>query len=262
MHIFQMFLIRLPLHYFSFKNGVPKSGFTNSSPQSMQFCFWVKLSVRFARLIPNAHSQSRFGSGHSSPPPIPDPHSGAVSPSQALVLDAARQHHNTWVSDSWNAFGNPLAVHWVHFYSQCYFTVLNSQISSGSHSLSMIFVTSLVCLSSACWDEDGKGTDAPGAVASLTRPQLFSVQVVRPWLHEQKTWICVVPNLFSAHLSWIGNVCWAGQSSWCSLCHHNGFVLTPHLPWDSTYSWDGSEAQGLIWHKAWLFRANPAAFLK
>lgn len=67
------------------------------------------------------------------------------------------QHSNTWLSDSWNALSNPFAVHCVHFYYQPCFIVPNSQISSGSHSLSMIFVISLVCLSSACWDEVGKG---------------------------------------------------------------------------------------------------------
>lgn len=108
-------------------------------------------------------------------------------PSQALVLDAARQPYNTWVSDSANAFCNPFAAHWVHFYSQCCFTVPNSQISSGSHSLPVMFAASWSLSALFARMRVAKGTDAQGAVVSLSRAQLFSVQVVRPWLHEQKT---------------------------------------------------------------------------
>lgn len=64
----------------------------------------------------------------------------------------------------------------------------------------------------------------------------------------------VVPDLFSAHLS---------QSRCVELVRVMvQVVLAPHLLWGSTHSWDGSEARGLIWHKAWLFRANPSEFLK
>lgn len=127
----------------------------------MQLCFPELNSVRFAELIPSAHSQSTFRAGHSGPCLIPDPQPRALTPSKALVLDAAGQHHNTWVSDSWNAFSNPFVVHWVHFYYQHCFTVPNSQISSGSHSLSITLVASLVSLSSPCQDEDGKGHRCP-----------------------------------------------------------------------------------------------------
>lgn len=70
----------------------------------------------------------------------------------------------------------------VHFYYWVFFTVPNSQTSSGPHSLwSIMFVTSLVSPSSArCWTRMGKGKDAPRAMVSYHRPHLFSAEVVKP----------------------------------------------------------------------------------
>lgn len=141
------------------------------------------------------------------PPLTPDPQPS----SGPWCSQAALQH-------PWNAFSNPFAVHWVPFYYQRCFTVPNSQISSGSHSLSMVSVTSLVSVSSACPGEDGKGHRCPRSpglpdqTSTLLSPSYKA-------LHEKKSCICVVPNLFSAHFSWSRHICWTCQSALCRSCH-------------------------------------------
>lgn len=229
----------------------------------MQFCFPELNSLWDLQSWSPVHTASlHLEQGTGVPLSSLTPSAELSPPSQALVLDAARQPYNTWVSDSANAFCNPFAAHWVHFYSQCCFTVPNSQISSGSHSLPVMFAASWSLSALFARMRVAKGTDAQGAVVSLSRAQLFSVQVVRPWLHEQKNWICVLPDFFPAHLSRSRHVPWTCQSARCSSCQRDTFVLTPHLLRESTYSWDGSEGRCLICHKAWLFRVNPSEFFK
>lgn len=168
---------------------------------------WVKLSARFAKLIPRAHSQSTFGAGHSNRPLIPDPQPRAVTPQPSSA---------PWCSTPTPGFqtlGMPSAIHLL--FTASIFTTnpaLLSQIHKYPQGLTVcLWFLQLPWSVSALLAgmRMGRGTDAQGAVVSLTKPQLLSVQVGRPWLHEQENWVCSSRFVLSTFIP--EQMCWACQ---------------------------------------------------
>lgn len=97
--------------------------------------------------VPTASLHLEQGTAIPLPSLTPSPE--LSPPRQALVLDAARQHHNTWVSDSWNAFSNPFLLP-VLFYWPKFTNIL--RVSQSVHGFCNFPGLSQLCLLGWGWE--------------------------------------------------------------------------------------------------------------